>query len=188
MAGVPIPNTGTDGKSAVAVTYAYTIYSISREPIGTLQSFNPRSSRTTERIHEIRRRLRDTVELLPNRAEHSFTAERFQTYTQNILQAFGFVYTDLSQFTSPLIVVENLKIPEHIDDKTIGFLQRAAGFNSVIYFGCVPTEWSKTINVANTMITESVTFDVQEIISPTTVAGALRIGENLANIAGVNIF
>jgi hypothetical protein len=93
-----IPNTKT------SVSYAYTI-SIDSKKVGTLQSFNPTSSKTLDRVRQLMDELDDIVEIVPGRTEHSIQIERLELYEDDSNLAFKV----LDEQSIPFNIVETVK-------------------------------------------------------------------------------
>lgn len=139
----------TGGTSTVH--YQYEIR-INGDNVGTIQRFNPSSERDLVRIREIMNSEIDTVEIAMGRTATQVTVERFETNKKALLMAIGDDIHDIGDITAPIDIVEIMKDP--LTGKK----------RKLMYQGCVPKSWSKSISVDTITVTESVTFWVTAII------------------------
>lgn len=152
--------------SIAVVSYSYTIFA-NGIPIGTLQRLSKSEERASQIVTEVRRTPRDVREILMGRTSYTIEAERVKTYTKNVLQAFGFVYSDIGQITTPIQIIEHISLPDGFTMGAItGLDVITEGVNAIrlendivnVYLDCWPTRRSDTVAVEQTLITESVSF------------------------------
>ncbi len=92
-----IPNTST------AVSYAYTV-SINGSIVGTLQGFNPTSSKQLERVRQLQNETSDILEIVPGRTEHTIQLDRLELYDDDS----DLTFKVLEEQTTPFNIVEKI--------------------------------------------------------------------------------
>lgn len=138
--------------TSTVVSYAYTI-SVNGKPIGTIQGFNPTSTRTTERIHEIQNVHKDTVEIVPGRTEIKITIDRMEIYTQHVVEALGLnpFEEGIVQITQPIDIIETLRDYTGVAKRT------------TTYANCWISSWAKQITEGTVTVKENVTVECESI-------------------------
>jgi len=144
---VIVPNTKT------VVSYSYSI-TVGGTQIGTLQGFNPSSTRTLERIREINYSgpgSSDTYEIVPGRSEFKITLDRIEIYKKSLMEALGIdALEDLTQIQNSIDITESRT---DFTGKT----------RSIKYMGCWIGSWGKNITEGTLTVKENVTMEVERI-------------------------
>ena len=145
-----IPHTKT------VVSYAYTI-TANGTSLGTLQGFNPSSTRALERVRELRNEIDDMVEIVPGRSEFTIQIDKLEMYSENVLQALGFSdFEDISKLRTPIQIVETIKDPVSGKGRTVS------------YVNCWIQNVAKTIREGTITVSETVTLWPEKIITKNT--------------------
>ena len=153
-----------DATHDAVVSYAYSIR-LNDIEIGAIQRFTPSSSRAAERIREIRASSGNkTLGLIPNREDVEATLERVTLFRKGLEKYFG-------EGRVPSAEVFFASIRGGVDIIEQQFTPAANAFTppstvnrQLKYSHCVPNAWSKTIDNGTTMVTESVTVTVGDIV------------------------
>jgi len=140
-----VPNT------RATVEYAYTIKANGKK-VGTLQRFNPTSTRAVQRLRGIQNTGGRVIEIVPGTTDTSITLDKVTLHRESLIAALGYDVSvkDIQDIRDPIDIEE----VEHHPD----------GTRTTRVFGqCVPSQWSKTIAVGTVFVTESVTVQVSHI-------------------------
>lgn len=158
--------------------------------VGTLQTFNASATRQVTRQRGVQPNLsdmNDSTHLVPGYSDYTLQVDRLELYNRQIFQAFGL--TSIETFDQikdvPLTIVESRKSPYAdllrellVSPASAGTALATSLLNSVSapggnlfppmevrvrYVDCIPETWSKTIQVGQASVTESITFACKKI-------------------------
>ena len=131
-------------ESNSVVHYAYE-FRVNGRKVGTVQNFNPSSTRALERIREIAYSNVDTIEIVPGRTDHQLQVERIETHVASMIDALGYEPLNIADLNGSIQIIEVLHRPD-------GTRRR------IVYDRCWVNTHSKTINVGTVNVTESATL------------------------------
>jgi len=137
----PLPRTAT------AVFYSYTI-SANNTEVGSLQSFNPSSTRQVERIRQIMFSTgARVIDMVPGTTDTSISLEHVRLYKKSLFEAFSYQIFALEDLTEPMDIIEEMNHPDGLVD----FL---------VYHQCLFSDWSETRTVGTAHVAGSATVQV----------------------------
>ena len=134
-----------------AVWWAYTI-GVNGQAIGNLQSFNPTSSKTIERVREILFSSGNkVVDIVPGSTDISASVERILLFSENLFQSIGRNLVSIEDFNDPFDVLETLNRPGSSTPVR------------TVYADCLISEYGRNITTGTTFVSETATFQISTI-------------------------
>lgn len=154
------------GANDGVVYYAYSIQLNGKE-IGTIQSFSPSSTRNAERLREIRASTgTKTVALVPGREDRELTLQKVTLFKKSVLGYFGEnevpdPVTIFNIIRNGVDIVEQLYQPPAEGE---GNTAPSTLLDTTTYKHCVPSQYSKAIELGNVFVMENVTVVCGDVV------------------------
>lgn len=148
-------------KTQAQVFYAYQIL-IAEVPIGTLSSFSPRMTRTTDAVREIQTTGGKIVEIVPGVTTYTLDLEKVMLYTKVLKDVFGILDHDIQNQIEAIDIKEQIYKPT-VPDGYNGSPEGNSGYTpqpgtsivqTTTYTDCWITSWDKSVSTGTTIITE----------------------------------
>ena len=137
------------------VFYAHTL-SLNGNTIGSFGKYSTSSSRTNERIREIKNSTGpEVVEIVWGGTEITVELSRVEIYSSNLFQAMGFQIFTLEDLNQPINIIEMQRAPN-------------GSVRTITFEDCVASSWSKDLDTSTAHIMESMSFDVRHISATIT--------------------
>lgn len=138
-----IPNTRS------AVFYSYTVKANGKQ-IGTLQRFNPTSTRQVQRLRGIQNNAGKVIEIVPGTTDDSITMDKVKLHRESMLGAFGYTVKSIQDINDTIDIEE---IEHHPDGTT----------TTMTYAGCWISQYSKNTTEGTVLVVESMTVQVTQV-------------------------
>lgn len=151
------------------VWYAYSI-NIDGLAVGTLKSFNPTQSRTTEAVREIATNGGHIREIVPGVTDYTVRLEKVRLYNETLFTSFGILANDIQNQVKAIDIMEEIHRPsDSISNRTASTAHDKTPINEedivyVNYQECWITDWGKTVATSAVTMVDTMT------VKPTRIA------------------
>lgn len=156
-----LPNTGAE------VFYSYEIQ-INNMPVGTLKSFAPSQTRSSELVREVSTNGGEIVEIVPGVPTYKITLNKVRLYEDTLLDLFGIYSQDIQKQVQAIDIIETTWKPADIANGQISGPAESdtsgKQLRTLTYEDCWITEWGKTVSTAEILIVDNMTVQCTRVV------------------------
>ena len=149
------------------VFYSYEIQ-IDNIVVGTLKTFNPRSTRTQEPIREVLTNGGEIFEIVPGVSTYQIDLGKVRLYDDILLNYFGIISQDLQKQVRAIDIVETIWKPANVPNSSVtgpaSTDKRGSRLKAITYQDCWVTDWNKAVSTDSITIVENVTVQATRIV------------------------
>lgn len=156
------PTVGIPESNEAQISTSLSIF-VGNEEIGFIESFAPSSTRTIQRLRELSASSGGRViEMVPHTEDSRITISGYCIYKEKAQYLFKRVQPDNVTDDKTFISLMSQRVPFDIVEKATHPGRDAEVV--MVYAGCWCADWSKSVNIANAIIGENLTVEVQAIV------------------------
>jgi len=149
------------------VFYSYQIL-VEGEAVGTLQSFNPSQTRTSDFVREIMTNGGEIFEIVPGVPTYTIALSKVRLYENTFLRHFGVSSENIQRQVRSFDIVETVWQPSDIENlAAVGDGYNATGegstLRSLTYEDCWVVDWGKTVSSDGILVVENMSVQCTRI-------------------------